>query len=155
MFQYDESGRGCFRYVIYGQPASKKNGGRIVRNRATGRVAILPNKRYVDYEKRAAEALSDRDTVTALFCPVNVKAIFYRADHRRVDLVNLQEALCDVLVKYQIIGDDCRDIVYSMDGSRVFYDKDNPRTEIEITPVDGDSWNTNNRRLTEIGYTLI
>jgi Holliday junction resolvase RusA-like endonuclease len=55
--------------------------------------------------------------------------------HRRVDLVNLQEATLDVLVKYGAIIDDNSLIVASMDGSRVYYDKENPRTEIYIERV--------------------
>jgi Holliday junction resolvase RusA-like endonuclease len=51
---------------------------------------------------------------------------------RRVDLVNLLEATCDVLVKYKVISDDNSRVVASHDGSRVFYDKENPRTEIFI-----------------------
>lgn len=54
---------------------------------------------------------------------------------RRVDLCNLHEALCDVLVKYGVLEDDNSNIVVSMDGSRVFYDKENPRTEVEIERV--------------------
>jgi hypothetical protein len=40
-----------------------------------------------------------------------------------------------VLVKYGAIIDDNSLIVASMDGSRVYYDKDNPRTEIYIERV--------------------
>lgn len=66
---------------------------------------------------------------------VNVKATFYMPTHRIVDLVNLQEALLDVLVKHRVLDDDNSRIVVSMDGSRVEYDKENPRTEVEITGV--------------------
>ena len=51
---------------------------------------------------------------------------------RRVDLGNLQASTCDILVKYKVIKDDNFNIVTSMDGSRVFQDKNNPRTEIII-----------------------
>jgi hypothetical protein len=36
------------------------------------------------------------------------------------------------LVAYGIIADDNSNIVASMDGSRVLYDRENPRTEIYI-----------------------
>lgn len=65
--------------------------------------------------------------------PVNVKAVFYMPTRRRVDLVNLQEALLDILVKYRVLDDDNSNIVRSMDGSTVKYDKDHPRTEVSIT----------------------
>ena len=49
---------------------------------------------------------------------------------RKVDLNNLLEATTDMLVHYKVIEDDNSNIVVSHDGSRVFYDKENPRTEI-------------------------
>jgi Holliday junction resolvase RusA-like endonuclease len=55
---------------------------------------------------------------------------------RKVDLTNLLNAINDILVKYEILADDNSSIVFSMDGSRVFYDKENPRTEITITEVE-------------------
>lgn len=52
---------------------------------------------------------------------------------RRVDLVNLIEALQDVLVKAQVLADDNSQIVVSTDGSRVKLDRRHPRTEVDIT----------------------
>ena len=66
----------------------------------------------------------------------NLKAVFYMPTRRRVDLVNLLEALCDVLVTWGAIEDDNCKIIYSMDGSRVDYCKNNPRTEVEITELE-------------------
>jgi Holliday junction resolvase RusA-like endonuclease len=54
---------------------------------------------------------------------------------RRVDLANLIEALQDILVAAHVLADDNCKIVVSTDGSRVFYDKSNPRTEVEIREV--------------------
>ena len=68
--------------------------------------------------------------------PVNIKALYFMPTRRKVDLCNLHEALCDVLVKYGVIEDDNSRIVVSMDGSRVLYDKYNPRTEVEIVEVE-------------------
>lgn len=51
---------------------------------------------------------------------------------RRVDLTNLLEAIDDVLVKYGVLKDDNSEIITSHDGSRVLYDKNNPRTEVVI-----------------------
>ena len=62
-----------------------------------------------------------------------MKALFYRSDARRVDLTNLEEALDDILVLYGILRDDNFKIVQSHDGSRVYIDRENPRTEITIT----------------------
>lgn len=55
---------------------------------------------------------------------------------RRVDLCNLHEALCDVLVTFGVVQDDNCKIIASMDGSRVLYDKENPRTEVYIEEVE-------------------
>lgn len=111
-------------------PTTKKNSNRIVRVR--GHYMVLPSKRYVDYEKACKEYLPDIETINY---PVNVCCIYYMPTRRRCDLVNLQEATLDVLVKYKVLADDNSNIVVSMDGSQVFYDKDNPRTEITITPI--------------------
>ena len=54
---------------------------------------------------------------------------------RRVDLTNLMEATHDILVHCGVLADDNSKIIVSVDGSRVEYDKNNPRTEIEITEV--------------------
>lgn len=51
----------------------------------------------------------------------------------RVDLVNLLEATSDILVKASVIEDDNVNIVKSHDGTRVLYDKETPRVEVEIT----------------------
>ena len=93
---------------------------------------VLPSKRYVDYEKACKEYLPDIEPIDY---PVNVCCIYYMPTRRRCDLVNLQEATLDVLVKYKVLADDNSNIVVSMDGSQVFYDKDRPRTEITITPI--------------------
>jgi Holliday junction resolvase RusA-like endonuclease len=55
---------------------------------------------------------------------------------RRCDVVNMLEATLDILVKYGVLADDNSNIVVSMDGSRVLYDKENSRTEVEITPIE-------------------
>lgn len=57
---------------------------------------------------------------------------------RRVDKSNLEAAAHDVLVKYGVLADDNRDIIASTDGSRVYYDKENPRAEITIEPYEGE-----------------
>lgn len=93
---------------------------------------MIPSKQYKDYEVACAEFITQLPFNT-IDCPVNVKCEYYMPTKRRVDLVNLEEATLDVLVAYGIIADDNSNIVASMDGSRVFYDKKNPRTEIEIT----------------------
>lgn len=67
--------------------------------------------------------------------PVNIKYLFYRQNRKRCDLNGLIQAIDDILVKYKVIEDDNFNIVQSHDGCRVLIDKENPRTEIEITKV--------------------
>lgn len=56
----------------------------------------------------------------------------YTATRHKKDDLNLYEALDDILVKEKILEDDNRNIIRSRDGSRVLYDKNNPRAEIYI-----------------------
>ena len=69
---------------------------------------------------------------------MNIEAVYHMPTRHRVDLVNLHEALCDVLVKYGCIKDDNCNIVYSMDGSYVMYDKVNPGIEVRIRRINED-----------------
>ena len=57
---------------------------------------------------------------------------------RKCDITNLLQATCDILVKYGALDDDNYTIVASTDGTRVFYDKENPKTIIEITKIESD-----------------
>ena len=93
---------------------------------------IIPSKRYRQYEKDCAAFMPRIETIKE---PVNVKAIYYMSSRRRVDLCNLHEALCDVLVHYGIVEDDNSKIIATMDGSCVRYDKENPRTEVIIERI--------------------
>ena len=70
--------------------------------------------------------------------PVNVKAIYYMPTRRKVDITNLHEALHDVLTHYAVVADDNSNIIAATDGSRVRYDKTNPRTEVTITPMNDE-----------------
>lgn len=113
------------------QPITKKNSQRILINRRTGRPFISPSAKYKAFEKAAGVYIQPPEE--PIDYPVNVEAVYFMKDRRRVDLVNLEEATLDILVKWGVLKDDHSGIVASMDGSRVEYDKQNPRTEITIT----------------------
>ena len=113
-------------------PISKKNSQQILINKATGRPFIMPSKKYKEYEKNALWFIPKGETINK---PVNVKCLFYMPTKRKCDLVNMQESILDVMVKAGLLKDDNYSIVQSMDGSRVLYDKSNPRTEVYITEV--------------------
>ena len=113
-------------------PRTKKNSLRIIN--VKGKPIIIPSELYKKYERECRPFIPK--IYPPINYPINIKCIYYMPTRRNVDLTNLQEAICDILVKYKIIADDNRNIVATMDGSMVLYDKDNPRTEIEIKKLD-------------------
>lgn len=120
------------KFTIPLAPVTKKNSQRIARFGSGYR--ILPSAAYQRYEEDALKLLLRRHPTVKW--PVEVTALFYMPTRRRVDLTNLLEALDDVLVKARILDDDNSRIIASHDGSRVLYDKANPRTEVTITRMD-------------------
>lgn len=130
------SGRGCamtLHFVIPLAPVTKKNSQQIVK--IGKRRAIMPSKAYTDYAKAAA--LFVPQSYSYITAPVTVTAVFYMPTRRRVDLTNLLEAIDDVIVAAGLLADDHCKIIVSHDGSRVAYDKQNPRTEVTIRRYHG------------------
>ena len=121
------------KFTVELPPVSKKNSQQILINKATGRPFIMPSKKYKEYEIMAMYYIPKGIYIEA---PCNVKCLFYMPTKRKCDLVNMQEAILDVMVKSGLLADDNFSIVESMDGSRVLYDKHNPRTEVEITVIE-------------------
>lgn len=115
-----------YKFSILVEPRTKKNSQQIIV--AGGRPMIIPSKAYKEFE---SEALWYVPRLTIDY-PVNIKALFYMKTKRKVDLTNLLEALDDVLVKAECVMDDNFHIIQGHDFSRVLYDKDNPRIEVEI-----------------------
>ena len=130
-------------------PATKKNSSQIfikkLKNGKTVRF-ITPSERFKQYQRQCAFYIPEIETINT---PVNIKAMYYMPTKRRVDITNLNAALHDVLVHYQIIEDDNCAIVASTDGSRVAYDKKQPRTEVYITESDYKCWETNKTSFVE------
>ena len=73
---------------------------------------------------------------------------------KRVDLTNLLESIDDIMVKYGTIADDDYKILVSHDGSRVLYDKENPRTEVYITAVGENEEKNLERQITNLMKVL-
>ena len=111
-------------------PKAKKNNQKIVYNQRTHKPMVMQGDVYKQYEKDCAWFL--KAPAEPIDYPVNVRCVFYRDSARRCDLTNLLEAIDDILVKYKILADDNFNIIASHDGSRVFVDRMNPRTEITI-----------------------
>lgn len=134
--------REVIRYTIAITPTTKKNHTQLVGIgkqcpvcKKKERMLPIQSKQYLQYEKDCAWFLKPKPTKPIDF-PVNICCTFYMKAKRRVDGLNLLAAIDDILVKHGILEDDNRDTVVSHDGSRVLYDKLNPRVEILITTVD-------------------
>ena len=115
-------------------PRTKKNDQRIIRNQKTKSLMIIQGPKYLQYEKEAGWFL--RKPPVSISQPVNIKVLFYRDSERKCDLTNLLEAIDDILVKYGIIQDDNFKIIAGHDGSRVYVDRVEPRTEIYIESLE-------------------
>lgn len=118
------------KFTIPLAPISKKNSQQILINQTTGKPFVMPSKQFKDYEAAALWYIPKRIHIN---CAVNVECHFFMPTRRKVDLTNLLEAIDDIMVKAGLLEDDNFTIIQSHDGSRVFYDKQNPRTEICIT----------------------
>ena len=120
-------------------PVTKKNSQRIGYRTVNGKTVpfIIPSAKYKQYEEDCGIFLKP----LRIKEPVNVRALFYMPTRRKVDLTNLNEALHDALVVNGTIEDDNCTIVAGTDGSRVLYDKNNPRTEVLIQKIEKERCN--------------
>lgn len=126
------------KFVIPINPKPKKNTHRIAGSGARCPVCKKYKKQFVrngnattEFAFSAAKYLRPRPA-KPIVETVRLVYRLYRETKHRVDDLNLYEALDDLLVKEKILGDDNINIIRSRDGSRVYYDKDNPRAEIII-----------------------
>lgn len=123
-----------WKATIPGDPRTKKNSQRIITTK-TGKRIPLPSRAFEEYQEQCQWHI--RRPAQPIDTPVNVRCLYYMKTRRKVDLCNLLEATCDILVHCGVLADDNSNIVVSHDGSRVFYDKDNPRVEITIEEAAG------------------
>jgi Holliday junction resolvase RusA-like endonuclease len=125
---------GTVKITIPLNPITKKNSQQIFINQRTRKPFITTSAAYKQYERDASIFIPFDLSINQ---PVNIKCLFYMQTKRKVDLTNLLEAIDDILVKCGTLEDDNSEIIKAHDGSRVYYDKENPRTEIEITTFEG------------------
>lgn len=127
------------KLLIEGDPKTKKNNAQIVGGRIP---RLIPSKISMKYEREGSKQLreilksEEFKDFEIIDTPVNVKTVFYRETKRKVDISNLISAIHDILQVAGILEDDDWSVIESIDGSRVRYDKENPRTEITITLYD-------------------
>ena len=136
------------RFVIPIDPKTKKNSHRIAgcgkRCPVCGKYAkqfVRNGDRTTEYAFSAAQYLRPKPK-QPLDEPIHIVYRLYTQTHHRKDDLNLFEALDDILVKEGILKDDDTKTIRSRDGSRVLYDKENPRTEIYIYKYreEADKW---------------
>lgn len=121
--------------TINGCPRSKKNSMQIVR--WGGYPRLIPSKYYREYAKLSHSQINDAMRIK-IDVPCQVRGIYFMDTRRKVDLLNLLSATLDILVSENVLADDNSNIVVGHDGSRVYYDKECPRAEIDIIPIARD-----------------
>ena len=132
----------CYKRLTIDVPGvarTKKNSSRIINRKVNGKLIpmVIPSKAFTEYQELCGWHI--RPKGIKIDYPVNVKCLFYMPNRRRVDLVNLLESICDILVHYEVLKDDDCKIVVGHDGSRVLLDRENPRTKIVIEAVDEET----------------
>lgn len=119
------------KFTIPLSPVTKKNHQRILKNRSTGAHFVAPSEQYERYESAAMWFIPK--PTEPISTAVNVKCLFYMPTKRACDLTNLLESIDDIMVKASLLSDDNYKVIAAHDGSRVYVDKNNPRTEVYIT----------------------
>lgn len=124
------------KIIIHTDPRSKKNSMRIVTRGKYPK--LLPSAQYEAWRNECLAVINNDypQNKIGINYPVNLKIVYYMKTRRKVDITNLHSAVSDMLVDAGVIADDNRDICAAYDGSRVFYDKEDPRCEITITKLD-------------------
>lgn len=140
------------QYVIPLDPRTKKNSHRISgcgkRCPVCGkyeRQFVRNGESTTDYSFKAAKFLQPRPQKPIEGPVWLIYKLFTQTWHRKDDL-NLYEALDDILVTNGILKDDDRKTIRSRDGSRVLYDKENPRAEIYIYSYSEEEDNDNRNK---------
>ena len=124
------------KLTLYGDPRTKKNSARILKAHANRRI-VAPSEAFMQYQEKCLWQI--KRPYNPITARVNVRCVYYMATRRKVDLANLIEATTDILVKAKVLADDNSQIVAAHDGSRVDYDKKNPRAEIWIEEMEADT----------------
>ncbi len=122
------------KFTIPLSPITKKNHQQIVINPKTKRPMVMPSKQYKQYERDALWFIPK--LTEPLTGPLCVACKFYLPTRRKCDLTNLLQAVDDIMVKAGLLEDDNYTVIASHDGSRAFYDKDAPRTEVIISKME-------------------
>ena len=137
-----------YSFIIYGHPATKKNSSVLVQ----GQARLLPSKAYREYEKLFRQQLMRLPQPLPHFqTGVYVLAKYWLKDKAHwPDITGLMQATADIisddykviygkrqLIKRWLLSDDR--IIKKWGESRIAgVDRNNPRVEVTITPLDVD-----------------
>ena len=121
------------KFILPGSIRSKKNSKRIVK--AGAFYKLMPSKAYETWEEQARKAVFPqwhRQMPGGIFRePIHVKVTAYYKG-QQPDLSGALESIGDCLEG--IIWEDDK-LIKSWDGSRLIHDLKNPRTEVEVQPL--------------------
>lgn len=135
-------------YVIPLDPRTKKNhmtiagtGPKCPKCGKRKRQFVRQGAAHSKYAFESAQYLNPRPKAP-IDGQVHIIYRLYMQTRRKVDDLNLFASLDDILVHEKILKDDCIKYIRCRDGSRVLYDKENPRAEIYIYQYreEEDTW---------------
>jgi bacterioferritin-associated ferredoxin len=136
-----------YSYVIELDPRTKKNHQMIAGTGAKCPVCRKPAKQFIrqgaantEFAFRAAKYIQPLPPAP-ITEPVRLVYKLYMGTRRKVDDLNLYAALDDILVQQKVLADDNVKVIRSRDESRVYYDKEHPRAEIYIYPMEQEEEN--------------
>lgn len=87
------------KFTVPGVPVTKKNSQRLVR--AGTRIIPLLSKAFAEYQDKAGYYIPNK--WANLDGRYNVRCVYFMPTKRRVDLLNLLGATCDILTHYGVI----------------------------------------------------
>lgn len=132
-----------YKYCVPLDPRTKKNHQQICGSGKRCPVCGKPARQYVRQSSASTKFAFDcahflnprppHPIDSEIHCVIR----FFMQTKRRVDQTNLEQNIYDILTTNGIIADDNVRIVRCKDGSGVWFDKENPRVEIEIHDMEG------------------
>lgn len=121
--------------TILGQTPAQKNSKSIAYNRGTGKPFIMSNQNIKTWQNSAAIQLLAYRIKEPLQGRQELSIMFYVKDNRRRDLDNMLTTIQDSLVRSGILEDDSwKNLRIGVIDAQM--DKENPRAEISLKPID-------------------
>ena len=128
-----QEGTLLLQFTIPGRPSTKKTSQRVVRR--GGFTKILPSLLYEKYEKHCKSFCEDvwkNHSLPPIDCGIGVKIKVYLDSWIIGDECGYQQANGDIIQKHEIIANDMWIHWIDKNEHMIFYDKENPRIEVEI-----------------------